>query len=204
MTDARPRAQTPPSPTQAAKRSLRQAVLERRAALGPDKRRAASASILARVTALPAFQRARGVHLFLSFPDEVDTAPIVAACARQGRAIFLPYRMPGGERLGCARWQPGEALVDGPFGTREPARRDPVDPSAIDLVLVPGVAFDRRGNRLGYGKGFYDRFLAELAQAASAAPVALAFSVQIVESVPTDAWDIGIPCIVTENETIAP
>jgi 5-formyltetrahydrofolate cyclo-ligase len=216
----------PQSATLAAKRLLRRRVLARRAALSPGERAAASARILTQLLDLPAFQQARGVHAFVSFPDEVDTAPLLRACAGAGKAIFLPYQVPARDRLGCARWDPRQPLVPGPFGTQEPPMesRGAVDLSAIDLVLVPGVAFDRRGGRLGYGKGYYDRFLTDLMQAHGRpntsppiplplgggggreaaggevpALVALAFSVQIVEAVPLNAWDVRIPLLLTEH-----
>src|SRR5262249_20959689 len=105
--------------------------------------------------------------------------------------------------LGHAHWDPRQALVPGPFGTQEPPpeSRGPIDLAAIDLVLVPGVAFDARGGRLGYGKAYYDKFLAELLARPGVPPdvVALALSVQIVEAVPLGAWDVRIPHVLTER-----
>lgn len=196
----------PESATLSAKRLLRQRVLARRAAWPLEQRRAAAAAIRERLLALPEFRAAKGVHAFVSFPEEVDTAPILAACAEAGKAIFLPYLAPDRKRIGCGRWDGRAPLVPGPFGTREPPleSRAPVHPAAIDLVLVPGVAFDRRGGRLGYGKGYYDGFLTELREQRGAPPplIALAFSVQIVEAVPLSPWDVRIPQMLTERERI--
>ncbi len=200
----------PPSATLAAKRILRARALARRAALTPPERAEASARIRETLFALPAFHQARTVHAFISFPEEVDTAPILAACRKAQKSIVLPYQVPGGERLGHACWIPGQALVPGPFGTQEPPpeARQPLDLASIDLVLVPGVAFDRRGGRLGYGKGYYDRFLADLLRCSGSPPalVALAFSAQIVEAVPLNAWDVRVPQLLTERglHTVAP
>lgn len=192
--------------TLSAKRELRKRVLARRDALSPGERAAASAKIRERVLALPEFRDAKGVHGFVSFVEEVDTAPIMAACAAAGKAIYLPYINEARDRIGCALWGPEDSLVPGPFGTQEPppASRGPVDLAAIDLVLMPGVAFDRRGGRLGYGKAYYDHFLAEVAAKRGSMPdlVALAFSAQIVEAVPLNAWDVRIPQIATERELI--
>jgi 5-formyltetrahydrofolate cyclo-ligase len=196
----------PESATLAAKRVLRRRVLARRAAWCAGQREEASAAVRERLLALPEFRAAKGVHAFVSFPDEVDTEPILAACAHAGKTIFLPYLTPDGKWIGCGRWDGRAPLLPGPFGTWEPPleSRAPVRPTAIDLVLVPGVAFDRRGGRLGYGKGYYDGFLAELREQRGAMPplVALAFSVQIVEAVPLSPWDVRIPQVLTERERI--
>lgn len=195
-----------------AKRALRAAVVERRTALGEPARQEASRRIAEHVLALPEFIRARGVHCFLSFPEEVDTAPLFAACAAAGKDTFIPYQIRSERRLGCTRWRPGDPVAEGPFGVREPPpdRREPADLSRIDLVLVPGAAFDRQGNRLGYGMGYYDGFLRSLAErhgaAGWAAPgwiarppaIALAFAVQVVDAVPTEPWDVRLSGIVTE------
>jgi 5-formyltetrahydrofolate cyclo-ligase len=200
-----------------AKRALREAVVARREAMGEPARVEASRRIAEHVLALPEFRSARGVHCFISLPGEVDTAPIFAACAAAGKDTYVPFQIRAERRLGCARWRQGEPLETGPFGVKEPlpARREPVDLGAIDLVLVPGAAFDRRGNRLGYGMGYYDGFLRSLAQrygaAGWAAPgliarprsVALAFAVQVVDAVPTEPWDVRIPALLTEDGVLA-
>ena len=200
-----------------AKRALRKEAVARREAMGEPARREASRRIAEQVLALSDFRAAQGVHCFVSLPGEVDTAPIFAACAAVGKDTYVPIQIRAERRLGCARWRPGEPLETGPFGVREPpaARRETVDPGAIDLVLVPGAAFDRRGNRLGYGRGYYDAFLRGLAErhgtAGWAAPgliarprcVALAFAVQVVDAVPTEPWDVRIPALVTETGILA-
>jgi 5-formyltetrahydrofolate cyclo-ligase len=196
----------PISATLSAKRILRQRVLARRDALSAGERTAASAKIRERLLTLPEFRNAKGVHGFVSFVEEVDTAPIMAECVAAGKSIYLPYITPARDRIGCALWGPEDSLVPGPFGTQEPPpeSRGPVDLAAIDLVLMPGVAFDRYGGRLGYGKAYYDHFLAEVAALRGTMPtlVALAFSVQIVEAVPRNAWDVSIPQVITEWELI--
>jgi len=197
----------------AEKRALRQAVLARREALGEPARQAASRRIAERLLELPEFRTARGVHCFLSLPVEVDTATIFAACAAAGKATFVPVQIQAERSLVCVAWAPGDPTVAGPFGVREPApdRRMRADEAAIDLVLAPGAAFDRTGNRLGYGMGYYDGFLKRLADRqgsagwsaprliASPPVVALAFAVQVVDAVPADPWDIRVPVILTEE-----
>jgi 5-formyltetrahydrofolate cyclo-ligase len=198
-----------------AKRALRATVVSARGALGDMTRAEASRRIVGHVLALPAFKAARGVHCFLSVPEEVDTAALFAACVAANKTTFVPYQIRSERRLGCARWSPGDLLTEGPHGIREPAKRDPPEIqehflAAIDLVLVPGAAFDRHGNRLGYGLGYYDGFLKGLAERhgeagwngynciAQPTSVALAFQVQVVPDIPTEPWDVRVPLIVTE------
>ncbi len=91
-------------------------------------------------------------------------------------------------------------MTETTFGAREPAEEDVLDPRAIDVVLVPGVAFDRAGYRIGYGRGFYDRFL--LKTRPDAALVSAAFFLQLVDGVPRGAFDLPVDTIVTERETV--
>jgi len=190
------------------KAALRRAALARRAAMGPAAQAEASRRIHAVVTELPAFQAARGVHCYLSMAGEVATGPLFETCRALGKTTFAPYQDRPAGRLGWAPWAPGDPVARGPMDVPEPARRLAARPEAIDLVLVPGVAFDRTGTRLGFGKGFYDEFLARLRSRrstgdaqASAGPifVALAFGVQMVEWLPRDPWDVAMDAIATEG-----
>lgn len=199
----------------AKKAGLRKQVLQRRAGLLPQAREAASERILEKLAGLPEFQNARGVHCFVSMRDEVDTEPIFKACWGAGKVTFVPVQVPERSVLESARRNPGDELAEGPFGVPEPPlhSRRAVSLREIDLVLAPGVAFDRGGNRLGYGRGYYDKFLIsfgknfvknsrdEFARPAPAV-IALAFGVQIVEEVPRDPWDVAMTTILTEQEII--
>ena len=216
MPESAPPAGSAPSPVRDAKRALRNRVVAARAAMGEPARVAASRRITEIVTALPEFRAAQGVHCFLSLPGEIDTSALFAACAAAGKMTFVPIQIKAERRLECVAWQPGDPIVEGPFGVREPPpeRCIPADLGSIDLVLAPGAAFDRKGHRLGYGMGYYDGFLKTLAdrhgaagwsapgQIARPAVMGLAFAVQIVESIPLDPWDVRLPAIATEEGLI--
>jgi 5-formyltetrahydrofolate cyclo-ligase len=180
-----------------AKRALRRNVLARRDAMSDDERRRAGAMIVERFIALPEVVAADTVMAFWSFGSEVDTRPLLDALAARGTAIVLPRIEEG--RLEPRRWAPGEPLEQTWFGASEPVAGTPIDPVEIDVVAVPGVAFDRLCRRLGYGGGFYDRFLLRLRPDALRA--AIGFSCQVVdEPVPTGAFDLRIDALVTEVE----
>lgn len=133
--------------------------------------------------------------------DEIDVRPALAALAAAGRTCALPVVRGRGLPLAFRRWSPGDPLVPrGPFGIAEPGDAAPeVEPR---VLLVPLLAFDRRGGRLGYGSGFYDRTLARLRAAGPTLAVGVALSVQEVGAVPCGPHDQRLDRIVTEAETI--
>lgn len=200
------------------KEALRRKALQARAALGPVVREAASPRIAEALGALPAFRNARGVHCFLSLPDEVDTAPIFNACQALGIPTAIPVqgtvtesRLSSGKavkRLDCVGWSPGMPLSPGPFKVPEPPpeQRRPFPLDEIDLVVVPGLAFDGQGGRLGHGKGYYDEFISRLLKARQAKPklpplvlVGVCFAAQVVSRTPCHSWDQPVHLVVTEH-----
>jgi 5-formyltetrahydrofolate cyclo-ligase len=180
------------------KRALRREVISRRDALPEPTRAAASLAIAERVVALPEAGEAVSVMLFWSFGSEVDTAPLIERWTAQGTTVALP-RIEGSDVVPVA-FVPGAAMREASFGAMEPAEGRVLDPSELDLVVVPGVAFDRTGNRVGYGAGYYDRFLRRTREGVPA--VAIAFALQVVPEVPAGRTDRRVDAIVTEAEVI--
>jgi len=191
-----------------AKTALRRRVLAERAALPPAAAAAKSAAACAALLGLPEWRAAGCVLLFSSLPGEVATGELVDAALRQGKRVALPRIVtpPTGRRylelraLPAAPDGPGAAaaLVPGTWGILEPPAEAPlVPPAAVDLAVVPGVAFDRRGARLGYGGGFYDRLLPQLRPGVPA--FGLAFGLQVVAAVPVGPNDVTLAGIITED-----
>lgn len=177
-------------------------MLARRAALDPAERDTWSKRIEERLAELDVWRGATVVHTYVgAVQGEVATRGIVERALREGKTVVCPR----------VRWKPRgldsfaigslDDLVESSRGLWEPDcdRATPVDDAALDLVLVPGIAFDRQGWRLGFGAGLYDRFLARV----DAPRVALAFSLQILGSLPVESHDEPVDWIVTEGETIA-
>lgn len=185
-----------------AKLALRGRILAARDALPAATRAAAAAAIAARIVALPSFVAARCVLLTLAFRSEWDTAPLLAAACAAGKAIAVPRvdtatRMLDLHALGDL----ARDVRPGHLGIPEPLATTPrVRPAEVDWVLVPGVAFDVDGRRLGYGGGYYDRLLPMLRK--NAARVAGAYELQIVERVPAAPHDREVDAIVTESRVI--
>jgi 5-formyltetrahydrofolate cyclo-ligase len=180
------------------KAALRARMRAARAALSAEEREAASRRVEERVMALPAVGRARTVLLFASFGSEVATAGMVDRLLAAGKRVLLPF-LDGGA-MEAAAVEPGEAMVATSYGPREPAGRKAADPGEVDLVIAPGLAFDRSGNRIGYGGAFYDRYLRRIP--AMATRIGVGFAVQVVDEVPTAEHDERLDLVVTEAGVI--
>ncbi len=190
--------ENPQSLLDARKRELRRSLSERRRALEPMARAQASrAAAWHALQALPWRERPN-VALFWPLADEIDTLPLMHALHWLGAEPLLPRMQGRGRPLVFHRWQPGLELVEGPFRVREPP--PDLQPVLPGIVLAPLLAFDARGNRLGYGAGFYDRTFAAIA-AAGAAPIrcGFCFAAQEVADVPAGPSDIMLQLVVTET-----
>ena len=157
-----------------------------------------SARIVEHVRALSEVASAQTVHLFWALPGEVDLRPLAEALRATGRTVVLPVVV-APHTLAHREHQGADRLVDGPWGTQEPAPdAPPVAPSALDVVLVPALALGRDGSRLGYGGGFYDAFLVQT----PALRVGVGLQAALVESVPTAPHDARLDVVVTEAEVV--
>jgi 5-formyltetrahydrofolate cyclo-ligase len=200
----REEAATPqPAPLHAAKKALRARVLAARDALDPAARATGSRAIASKIAALPAFDVAVTVLATLPFGSEWDSRPLVQALLDRGKALLLPRVDAASRVLVLHRVADLDAdVVRGYLGIPEPSPDAPVArASEVDCVLVPGVAFDTAGRRLGYGGGFYDRLLPQFR--AGVARIAGAFDVQIADEVPAGAHDVAVDAIITPTRTVA-
>lgn len=181
-----------------AKKALRATVLARRDALSAEHRRLATIEIEKRLFALDAYRHARTVMAYMSFGTEVDTAVIFETMLWSGKTVVLPRVDRASKSLKLHRVQGASDLVAGVWDILEPRADLPTVPiGSIDLVLMPGVAFDAKGNRLGYGAGFYDCLLA----GTDGHPVRVAgtFDCQLVDAVPAGPNDQPVHFILTES-----
>lgn len=148
-------------------------------------------------------RKASTLMVYLNFGSEVLTDDLIRWGWAEGKRIVVPLCHPESREMMPCRIDGFDELETGNYGIREPKadRLRVVPPEEIDAVLVPAVAFDRRGYRVGYGGGYYDRFLPKAPQAARIGAV---FACQIVPEVPTDRYDVHVERIVTEEEIIIP
>ena len=183
---------------------MRRQARRRRTELDPALRERASGLICQRIARSRAFRDARHIGLYLPVNGEVDTFPLLEQAAAAGKRLCLPIvpgRYPHAMEFGLL--EPDTVMESGAFGILQPRRRLATVIAArdLDLVIVPLVAFDPAGNRLGMGAGYYDRcfgFLRHRRHWIRPRLLGVAYESQRAESIPSDPWDVPMWCIATE------
>ena len=181
------------------KARFREEAMARRDALSASERAAASVVIADRAEPIIAAAKPSIVSFYWPMRSECDVRPLIMRVRRRGMEVALPARV--GDLFVFRRWAEGEPLHSGTFGTSEPPPASPaVNP---DFIVLPLLAFDRFGNRIGYGKGHYDRAIAALrAKGYRPGLLGVAFSVQEVPAVPAQAHDARLDWVVTEHDVL--
>ena len=190
------------------KRALRRAMAERRDALPPAERVRLAVRAAEVLLELPEARLARTVAGFVSTRSEIDTEPLLELLRRRGVEVVLPRVSTGliPPRLRFHRADQRSELVFGIFGLLEPRAEAPeVAAHEIDLFMVPGLAFDHRGTRVGYGGGYYDELAAYVRahpDATNARFVGFAFDFQLLDACPTGEWDVPLDSVVTDERVV--
>ncbi len=187
----------PPDATE--KTALRREALARRDAIAPAERAAAAEAVAARPFPL-AIAPGTIVSGFSPMKSEINPVPLMRKLADAGAQLALPAVAGRGRPLAMRVWNFGEPLVAGVWGIREPR---PQAPEALpDILLVPLLAFDRAGHRIGYGAGYYDMTIAQARALKPVVAVGLAFAAQEIAHVPATPRDAPLDLVLTERETI--
>lgn len=180
---------------------MRNLVLARRIGESPASLTASNRRIEDNLTGLDLWRASRFPCIYISAkPGEVDTHNLIRGALKEGKRVCAPVTHPGSPDLEIVEISSLDPLVSGHFGLLDPAPENcrPLNEPEWDLVIAPGVAFDRRGHRIGFGRGYYDRLLARKKTPA----IALAFSFQIVPEFEVAEYDIDMDYIVTDEEVI--
>ncbi len=185
------------------KQTLRSQVLQFRSQLSMAEVKKLSRRISLRVSSMKKYQEAENILFYAAFRNEVDTWEILQHSCAAGKNVCLPRTYPTEKKITAVqlKWD-GHTLTnltEGPYGILEP-RGPECDAGKLDLVFVPGAAFDKCGYRIGYGGGYYDRFLSGIAS--SIQTVGLCFSFQLLGQVPHEQHDIPLSYIVTDSSVI--
>ncbi len=177
---------------------MRAAARERRDLMDPDERRSLSAIVARRTINLLSPRQPLCVAVYIAIRSECDPDAIRNWAYDRGVEVALPA-IDGGDRMVFRRHAPGDVLVDGGFGTRQPHSSTPnVRP---DVIVAPLLAFDRTGGRLGYGRGYYDRAISEIDEVPRLV-LGVAFSVQEIADIPRERHDLRLDLVATELETV--
>ena len=181
-----------------AKKDLRKSVLAVRRCMDREQVQAGSDRIAAHLCDWPVYLAAKNVMLYLAMPDEPHLDKVISHALSAGKTICVPHIRDAKGLMDAAIIANMDDLVVGEYNllTPNPATLKLLDPAEIDLIIVPGVAFDKDGRRLGMGAGFYDRFLL---RARKTELIGAAWAAQIMEKVPTDEHDRLVNYLVTEN-----
>lgn len=178
------------------KASIRKDVLQKMKDLEPEIKRVADQALIQRLRSLPAYQEASVMATYLSFPHEVDTSFLIDAAQADGKQVVIPKTYPKG-RMEFVAYDP-QKLKQTSFGLLEPEEgSQAIDQSEIDLIHVPGVAFQKDGYRLGYGGGYYDRYLSDF----DGATVSTIYACQEVDFSPA-FHDIPVQEVLMDESTI--
>lgn len=182
------------------KEEIRQAAREQRGGLTDAFVRNASNVIQETVIALDAFRVAATVGMYVATGNEVRTDRIVEVCWQQDKSVYIPAFCDAERRYRLAGWSFRAELVTGHWGVLEPNDPQWMDPDGVALMVIPGVAFDRGGGRVGHGGGHYDRLLARAS--ADCLKVGLCFECQVFDEVPLEETDVQMDIVVTEQRVL--
>lgn len=184
------------------KNKLRKLCIKKRNSMSIDEAEKKSEKIYENLFSVPVFQSADFIMSYVSFKNEVITHNIITELLSKGKQLAVPLCVNGDRELLACKILKFEDLSPGTMGILEPslANSEIIEPHLLEVIIVPGTAFDRSMNRLGMGAGYYDRFLPKLSP--KAVKIGLAYDFQLLDSIPAEKHDIPMDYIITESEII--
>lgn len=182
------------------KRELREKILARRDLLSQSSILKSSEVIIEKLTSISEYLNSTNIMTFVSYSSEVDTHNLIIRALAEGKKVYVPVTKRNPREMNPSRIKSFEDLVPGYFNILTPKKEkvEIVEPEKLDLVIVPGVLFDKAGFRIGYGGGYYDRFLPQLRK--DVKKIAIAFELQVQsDKLPVNSFDIPVDMIITEE-----
>lgn len=187
------------------KKILRKEILEKRNNIDLVKKEEMDKNILNQFYESKYYKEAEKIFIYISYDSEINTKVIINKALKDKKKIYVPRTEFKTRHMDAVEIKSLENLIESKYGILEPLIVEPhIDPSELDLIVVPGVAFDRNGGRMGYGAGFYDRYFKKINKENinKIVKLALAYEIQMLDKVPMNAQDVPVDFIITENEFI--
>lgn len=187
------------------KKILRKEILEKRNNINSAKKKELDKKILDQFYESKYYKEAAKIFIYISYDSEINTKVIINKALKDKKKIYVPRTEFKTRHMDAVEITNLDNLAESKYGILEPKIEEPhIDPNEFDLIVVPGVAFDRNGGRMGYGAGFYDRYFKKINKENidKIVKLALAYELQILDKVPMNAQDVPVDYIITENEFI--
>lgn len=151
------------------------------------------------------YKESENIFIYISYDSEINTKDIIMRAIKEGKKIYVPRTEFSTKLMNAVRIENFDNLVESRYGILEPKKDEPfIDPNDLDLIVVPGVAFDKNGGRVGYGAGYYDRYFKRInnENKSKIIKLVLAYDFQLIDKVPTDEEDVLIDAVMTEKQFI--
>lgn len=151
------------------------------------------------------YKKSEKIFIYISYNSEIDTKKIIEKALKDGKKIYVPRTEFKTRLMDAVEITALDNLIESSYGALEPSIKEPhIDPNELDLIIVPGLAFDRQGGRMGYGAGFYDRYFKKISEnnIKKIVKLALAYDFQILDKVPMSEQDVPVSYIITEKEFV--
>lgn len=185
------------------KKVLRKEILEKREHIDKAEKEKMDTEILNSFYESKYYKEAMNIFIYISYGSEINTRSIIRRALNESKRIYVPRTELKTRVMDAVEISSLDNLVKSSYGILEPSKDKPcIDPNELDLIVVPGVAFDRNGGRMGYGAGFYDRYFKKITgnNIERITKLALAYDFQVVNEVPMGEFDMPVDCILTEKE----
>ena len=187
------------------KKALRKEILTKRSILDAVEKEEKDRKILDEFYESNYYREAKNIFIYISYDSEINTKGIINKALMDNKKIYVPRTEFKTRLMDAVEITSLDNLIESEYGILEPSVEEPhIDPNEIDLIVVPGVAFDRNGGRMGYGAGFYDRYFKKINEdnMKKVIKLALAYDFQILEKIPMNEQDVPVNYIITEKEFI--
>lgn len=187
------------------KKQIRKEILEIRKKLDLETKSKYDKIIADKFFETSYYKEAKNIFIYISYDSEINTQSIITKAIKEGKNIYVPRTEFSTKLMDAVKINNFDKLIKSKYGILEPKEDEPfINPNDLDLIVVPGVAFDKNGGRIGYGAGFYDRYFKKInyENKSKVMKLVLAYDFQLIDKVPTDKEDVSIDAIITEKQFI--